>query len=108
LNKDVKVSITSKDVNHSFFIPAFRVKKDAIPGRTNIAWFRPEKEGEYNFFCAEYCGTKHSYMITKAIVLPVNDFNAYLNKRLAIMNASSEKDSTQSVRQDTIKSAQQK
>jgi cytochrome c oxidase subunit 2 len=108
LNKDIKVSITSKDVNHSFFIPAFRVKKDAIPGRTNIAWFRPEKEGVYNFFCAEYCGTKHSYMITKVIVLPVNDFNNYLNKRLVAMNSTKAKDSTKSAQQDTTILTQQK
>ena len=108
LNKDIKVSITSKDVNHSFFIPAFRVKKDAIPGRTNTAWFRPEKEGVYNFFCAEYCGTKHSYMITKVIVLPVNDFNTYLNKRLVAMNSAQARDSTKSAQHDTTKTVQSK
>jgi cytochrome c oxidase subunit II len=108
LNKDVKVSIRSKDVNHSFYIPAFRVKKDAIPGRTNIAWFRPEKVGEYNFFCAEYCGMRHSYMITKAIVLPVNDFNNYLNTRLAEQNASQANDSTKSAQHDTTKTDQKK
>jgi cytochrome c oxidase subunit II len=108
LNKNVKVSIRSKDVNHSFFIPAFRVKKDAIPGRTNIAWFRPEKEGVYNFFCAEYCGMRHSYMITKAIVLPVNDFNNYLNKRLADIKTAQARDSIKAAQGDTTKSNQQK
>ena len=107
LNKDIKVNIRSKDVNHSFFIPAFRVKKDAIPGRTNIAWFRPEKEGVYNFFCAEYCGMRHSYMITNVVVLPVNDFNAFINKRLAAMNVTPANDSTKSTQQDTTKSIQQ-
>jgi cytochrome c oxidase subunit 2 len=88
LNKDIKVFIHSKDVNHSFYVPAFRVKKDAIPGRTNTAWFRTQKAGVFNLFCAEYCGMKHSYMITKVVVVPVNDFNVLLNKRLALMNDS--------------------
>ena len=86
LDKDIKVNLHSKDVNHSFYVPAFRVKKDAIPGRNNYAWFRTEKAGVYNLFCAEYCGMRHSYMITKVVVQPINDFNALLNKRLAIMN----------------------
>ncbi|MDR3611483.1 MAG: cytochrome c oxidase subunit II [Ignavibacteriaceae bacterium] len=94
LDKDIKVNIRSKDVNHSFFVPAFRVKKDAIPGRTNTAWFRTEKEGVYNLFCAEYCGMKHSYMITKVVVIPVNDFNALLNRKLNEMNSAASKDTT--------------
>lgn len=99
LNKDIKVFIRSKDVNHSFYVPAFRVKKDAIPGRTNTAWFRPEKVGVYNLFCAEYCGLRHSYMITKVIVLPENEFNAYLNKRLAALDTTTVKDTTKLVKQ---------
>jgi cytochrome c oxidase subunit II len=95
LDKNIKVSIRSKDVNHSFYIPAFRVKKDAIPGRTNIAWFRTEKEGVYNYFCAEYCGMKHSYMITKVVVLPVNDFNALLNRRLIAFRLGNDSTKTQ-------------
>jgi cytochrome c oxidase subunit 2 len=94
LNKDIKVFIRSKDVDHSFYVPAFRVKKDAIPGRTNTAWFRPEKIGVYNLFCAEYCGTSHSYMITKVVVLPENDFNAFLNKRLVAMKVALANDTT--------------
>jgi len=88
LEKNIKVFIHSKDVDHSFYVPAFRVKKDAIPGRTNTAWFRTQKVGVYNLFCAEYCGLSHSYMITKVVVIPENDFNVLLNKRLAIMNIS--------------------
>jgi cytochrome c oxidase subunit 2 len=88
MNEDIKVNIHSKDVDHSFFVPAFRVKKDAIPGRNNFAWFRCDKEGEYNLFCAEYCGLDHSYMKTKVIVMPGNDFRDLLIKRLAVMNSS--------------------
>ncbi len=86
LDKDIRVNIHSKDVNHSFYVPAFRVKKDAIPGRNNYAWFHTQKSGVYNLFCAEYCGLRHSYMITKVVVIPENNFNDLLSKRLAIMN----------------------
>ena len=63
LGRPVKVTFTSEDVLHSLFIPAFRVKADAIPGRYSSVWFTPTKTGEYHLFCAEYCGTKHSGMI---------------------------------------------
>lgn len=81
VNTPIKVNLKSIDVNHSFYIPAFRVKKDAIPGRQNVTWFKAPKEGVYNLFCAEYCGMNHSYMITKVIALPINDFNKWLIKR---------------------------
>ncbi len=55
LNKDVKLNLVSRDVNHSLFIPAFRLKEDVIPGYNNYLWFRPTILGEYDIFCAEYC-----------------------------------------------------
>src|SRR5262245_16238936 len=58
----VKLTLTSEDVIHSFFVPAFRIKKDAVPGRYNTIWFQATKPGKYHLFCAEYCGTKHSGM----------------------------------------------
>ena len=64
LNRPVKMEITSVDVNHSFYLPAFRVKEDAIPGRINHLWFQPEQEGTYVIECAEYCGLSHSYMLS--------------------------------------------
>jgi len=103
LDKDIKVNIHSKDVNHSFYVPAFRVKKDAIPGRTNTAWFHTQQAGVFNFFCAEYCGMRHSYMITKVVVIPINDFNALLAKRLAMMNDST-KAGNKVVNSDSTKS----
>ena len=90
LNKPVKVFLSSRDVNHSFFIPAFRVKKDVIPNRHNTAWFQADKEGTYDIFCAEYCGLNHSHMLSKVIVLPQNNFNKWLNEQ-------AKKDSIQSV-----------
>ena len=53
---------------HSFFVPAFRIKKDAVPGRYNVAWFRPPSRGRYHLFCAEYCGTEHSRMTGEVVV----------------------------------------
>jgi len=69
VDKAVELSITSMDVNHSFYIPAFRIKHDAIPGTVNYIWFVAEEEGDYDAFCAEYCGLQHAYMLTKVHVL---------------------------------------
>lgn len=62
INTPVKVILTSQDVIHDFFIPAFRIKQDAVPGRYTTLWFEATKPGEYHLFCAEYCGTEHSLM----------------------------------------------
>jgi len=79
VNKPVKVVLKSLDVNHAFYIPAFRVKKDVIPGRQNTAWFTATEEGSYTIFCAEYCGLNHSYMYTRVVAVPENNFNTWLN-----------------------------
>ena len=62
VGQNIKITMTSEDVIHDFFIPAFRVKNDAVPGRYTSIWFKPNKIGTYRLFCAEYCGTEHSYM----------------------------------------------
>lgn len=80
VNKAIKVELHSKDVDHSFFVPAFRVKKDVIPDYNNFTWFTPEKTGEYEIECAEYCGLNHSHMLAKLVVMPQNDFNSWLQK----------------------------
>lgn len=77
--KPVKLIITSADVNHSLFIPAFRIKEDAIPGKVNYLWFHPEKEGQFDLFCTEYCGTGHSSMVSKVIVMSSDKFSEWLN-----------------------------
>jgi len=64
----VKLELTSIDVNHSFFVPSFHVKKDAIPGKRNTLWFSATREGAFDVACAEYCGLKHSQMYTKIVV----------------------------------------
>ena len=77
--RPVRVTFTSEDVLHSLFIPAFRVKADAIPGRYSSIWFTPTQAGEFHLFCAEYCGTKHSGMIGRVIVMEPNDYQAWLS-----------------------------
>ena len=78
VGRPVKLTMGSEDVLHSFFVPAFRVKADVIPGRYNVLWFTPTKAGRYHLFCAEYCGTNHSGMIGWIEVMEPNDFQAWL------------------------------
>ncbi len=76
--RPVKLNLTSEDVIHSFYVPAFRVKADAIPGRYTSLWFEATKPGRYHLFCAEYCGTQHSGMIGSVIVMEPDDYQAWL------------------------------
>jgi cytochrome c oxidase subunit 2 len=69
--------MNSVDVIHSFYIPAFKVKKDVVPGVNNHMWFQADIAGEYDVFCAEYCGDRHSYMLTKVKVLPQADYDGW-------------------------------
>jgi cytochrome c oxidase subunit 2 len=78
MGRAVKLVITSEDTIHSFFVPAFRIKKDAVPGRYNMAWFRATKVGTYHLFCAEYCGTEHSKMIGRVVVQSPEDYQTWL------------------------------
>jgi cytochrome c oxidase subunit 2 len=78
LGRPVKLLLTSQDVIHSFFVPAFRVKMDVVPGRTTMVWFEATKAGRYHLFCAEYCGTQHSGMIGQVVVLEPVQYQAWL------------------------------
>src|ERR1700758_5069443 len=78
VGRDVKLIMTSQDVIHSFFIPAFRMKQDVLPGRYTVAWFRATKPGTYHLFCAEYCGTMHSGMIGSIVVMEPAQFEAWM------------------------------
>ena len=71
--------MTSEDVIHSFFVPAFRTKQDVVPGRYSTTWFKPTKPGKYHLFCAEYCGTNHSGMIGWIYVMEPQDYQAWLS-----------------------------
>ncbi len=74
----VKLIMTSSDVIHSFYIPAFRIKQDVIPGRYTAEWFKVEQPGNYQVFCAEYCGAVHSGMLAKIKAVPLKDFENWL------------------------------
>jgi cytochrome c oxidase subunit II len=74
----VKLTMGSEDVIHSFFIPAFRIKKDVVPGHYNTIWFRATKPGRYHLFCAEYCGTQHSGMIGWVTVMDPISYENWL------------------------------
>jgi cytochrome c oxidase subunit II len=78
LGRRVKLTMTSEDVIHSYYIPAFRTKTDVVPGRYTVSWFTPIKTGTYHLFCAEYCGTQHSGMIGKVVVMEVPEYQAWL------------------------------
>ena len=77
IGRDVRMIMTSQDVIHSFFVPAFRAKADVLPGRYTSVWFRPTKVGTYHLFCAEYCGTQHSGMIGEVVVMSPTDYDQW-------------------------------
>ena len=74
----IKMKLASEDVIHSFYIPAFRIKQDAVPGRYTSLWFKATKPGVYHLFCAEYCGTEHSRMIGSIIVMEQRDYENWM------------------------------
>jgi cytochrome c oxidase subunit 2 len=80
VGKPVKLSLTSQDVIHGFYIPAFRIKQDVVPGMTNTLWFQPTGVGTFDVFCTQYCGLQHAKMVTTIVVLPVEEFNQWAQK----------------------------
>lgn len=78
LGRDVRLLLSSEDVIHSFFAPEFRVKQDAVPGKTVSVWFKPTREGVYPLFCTQYCGTKHSQMTGRIVVMSPDAYAAWL------------------------------
>lgn len=85
VNMPVKIKLISLDVIHSLFIPAFRIKSDIVPGREKTMWFRPEREGEFELICAEYCGLRHSYMNAKVKVLSKEKFNSWYTVKSPVL-----------------------
>lgn len=79
VGQPIRLTMTSEDTIHSFFIPAFRVKKDVVPGRYTDLWFEATKEGEYHLFCAEYCGTDHSRMVGTVYVMSPEKYEQWLS-----------------------------
>lgn len=78
VNRPVKITLASEDVIHSFFIPAFRIKHDVVPGRYDTMWFTANKPGRYHLFCAEYCGTEHSGMVGWVNVMTEEDYENWV------------------------------
>jgi cytochrome c oxidase subunit II len=78
VGQPIRVTLASQDVIHSFYIPAFRVKQDAVPGRYTALWFEATKPGVYHLFCAEYCGTEHSRMIGSVVAMEPEDYETWL------------------------------
>ena len=74
----VRLVMTSQDVIHSFFVPAFRMKKDVLPGRYTETWFRATKLGSFHLFCAEYCGSEHSRMTGRIVVVSQEEYGRWL------------------------------
>ena len=77
--RNIKLVLASEDVIHDFFVPAFRVKMDVVPGHYNTMWFRPTKPGRYHFFCSQYCGTNHAVMGGWVTVMDPSDYAAWLS-----------------------------
>ena len=78
VNRAVKLTLASEDVIHSFYVPAFRIKQDVVPGRFTTEWFQPTKTGAYHFYCSEYCGTDHSKMEGTVYVMSPTDYENWL------------------------------
>jgi cytochrome c oxidase subunit 2 len=80
VGKPVRLIMTSEDVIHDFYVPAFRVKQDVLPGRFTYMWFEAKQEGSYHLYCAEYCGTDHSRMVGWVRAMKQEDYDRWLSK----------------------------
>jgi len=78
VGKPVELLLSSQDVVHSFYVPNFRIKMDVLPNRYTVTWFEAPRQGEYDLFCAEFCGTSHSKMIGKVKVVSEREYNEWL------------------------------
>lgn len=78
VDQTVALTLISQDVIHSFFVPAFRVKQDVVPGKYTSEWFKPTRTGEYHIFCSQYCGTQHAQMIGRVVVMQAQAYENWL------------------------------
>jgi len=81
VGKAVKLLLTSQDVIHGFYAPAFRIKQDAVPGMETQLWFQPTETGTFDVMCSQYCGLEHSHMLTKIVVLPEEEFTKWYESK---------------------------
>lgn len=79
VNRSVELLMTSEDVIHDFDLPAFRIKRDVLPGRYETLWFKPDKVGSYHLFCSQFCGTDHASMGGQIVVLSAEDYQKWLS-----------------------------
>jgi len=79
-NKAVKIDLISKDVIHGFFVPAFRIKEDCVPGKANYSWFVPGEAGDYDLLCSAYCGVNHSYMSAVIRIVSQEQYDKWIAK----------------------------
>jgi cytochrome c oxidase subunit 2 len=79
VGRKIKLIMTSEDVIHDFFVPAFRTKADVVPGKYTMLWFEATKPGTYHLFCAEYCGMNHSGMVGSVVVMEPREFDSWLS-----------------------------
>jgi cytochrome c oxidase subunit 2 len=89
LGKPVRINLTSLDVIHSMYIPAFRLKQDMVPGSNYFLWFVAQKQGVFEIFCAEFCGMQHSYMQTRIVVMPERAFDKWYKDTSLIVETTS-------------------
>jgi cytochrome c oxidase subunit II len=80
VGRPVRLTLTSQDVIHSFFVPAFRIHMDVLPGRYTTVWFQATQPGRYHLFCSQYCGTNHAKMIGTVVVLDRDEYQTWLNQ----------------------------
>ncbi|MDR3652118.1 MAG: cytochrome c oxidase subunit II [Paludibacter sp.] len=78
INRPVKVNLVSKDVIHGFFVPAFRIKEDCVPGKNNFSWFIPGQLGDFDLLCSAYCGVNHSYMSAVVRIVPQDKYDEWI------------------------------
>ncbi len=88
LGRPIRLILSSQDVIHDFFIPAFRTKHDVLPGRYVSMWFTPTRLGSYHFFCSQYCGTEHSAMIGRVVVMEPDQYQAWLAGTVSGLSAA--------------------
>lgn len=81
VNQPVRLTMISQDVIHSFYVPAFRIKLDVLPGRYTVLWFEATQTGSFHLFCAEYCGTQHAGMIGRVVVMEPRQYQEWLTQR---------------------------
>jgi cytochrome c oxidase subunit 2 len=79
LGEPVVLTLASQDVIHSFYVPALRIKQDVVPGRYTRLWFTPVRLGEFPLFCSEYCGSEHSLMLGRIVVMSTADYGRWLS-----------------------------